>query len=279
MFIEYLDSLPENTKEINVSYKGITSLDVTRFKNLKILNCSNNQLTKLQFNENLEELNCNYNRLTTLHINEKLKMLYCSNNKLTTLPPLKNLKILHCSDNQLTTLPPLENLKILNCLNNYLTILPPLNNLEIINCSLNCLTTLPALENLETLYCSYNQLTTLPPLNEKLQLLHCQFNKLTILPRLNEQLKVWIFYENPIFDIICSYNQLTNSDNRDVINEKLRVLNQFRYLYYSQKFKKRFRDWLWVKIREPKIRERYSHDYLVKNLHEDTDLDDLLENW
>jgi len=36
---------------------------------------------------------------------------------------------------------------------------------------------------------------------------------------------------------------------------------------------------LWVRIREPKIREKYSHDNLVKNLHEDTDLDELLENW
>jgi hypothetical protein len=50
-------------------------------------------------------------------------------------------------------------------------------------------------------------------------------------------------------------------------------------LYYCLKFKKRFRHWLWVKIREPKIRERYSHDYLVEHLHEDTDLDELLENW
>jgi hypothetical protein len=36
---------------------------------------------------------------------------------------------------------------------------------------------------------------------------------------------------------------------------------------------------LWVKIREPKIREKYSHDYLVEHLHEETDLDELLENW
>jgi hypothetical protein len=65
----------------------------------------------------------------------------------------------------------------------------------------------------------------------------------------------------------------------DIIKRKIRVLNQFRYLYYSLKYKKQFRDVLWVKIREPKIRIKYSHDYLVQHLHEDTDLDQLLENW
>ena len=65
----------------------------------------------------------------------------------------------------------------------------------------------------------------------------------------------------------------------NIINQKIQLLYNFRHLYYCLKFKKRFRDLLWVKIREPKIRERYSHDYLIQNLHEDTDLDELLENW
>ena len=34
----YLDSLPEDIEEIDVSRKGIQNLDVTRFKNLKKLN-------------------------------------------------------------------------------------------------------------------------------------------------------------------------------------------------------------------------------------------------
>ena len=63
------------------------------------------------------------------------------------------------------------------------------------------------------------------------------------------------------------------------MNQKLKIFNKFRYLYYCLKFKKQFRNWLWVKIREPKIREKYSHNYLVENLHEDTDLDELLDNW
>ena len=43
----YLDLLPENTEEINVSRKGITSLDVRRFKKLRILYCHFNKLSSL----------------------------------------------------------------------------------------------------------------------------------------------------------------------------------------------------------------------------------------
>ena len=189
--MEYFDSLPEDIEEIDVSNKGITSLDVTRFKNLKILYCSDNQLTSLHLNEELQELFCRNNQLTSLHLNEKLLKLYCTNNQLTSLHLNKNLRELYCPNNLLTSL------------------------------------------------------------------------------HLNEKLQRIVHKDNPIYEIIGNKN----------INQNLRVLNQFRYLYYCLKYKKRFRDILWVKIREPKIRLKYSHDYLVANLHEDTDLDELLNNW
>jgi hypothetical protein len=124
--------------------------------------------------------------------------------------------------------------------------------------------------NLQKIYCYNNQLTSLQ-LNENLQALSCSYNHLTCL-HLNEKLQTIVYNDNPIYKII-------NSDVIDIIKRKIRLLNQFRYLYYSLKYKKRFRDLLWIKIREPKIREKYSHDYLVEHLHEETDLDELLDNW
>ena len=230
--IEYLDSLPEDIEEINVSGKGINSLDVTRFRKLKKLYCSNNQLTSLQLNENLEELYCSYNRLTSMHLNENLQTLYCHTNQLTSLHLNEKLQILNCSYNRLTSLHLNEDLQILNC-------------------SYNRFTSLHLNRNLQTLYCYNNQLTSL---------------------YLNEKLQTIVYNDNPIYEII-------NSFVIDIIKRKIKVLNLFKYLYYSLKYKKRFRDLLWVKIREPKIRERYSHDYLVEHLHEETDLDELLENW
>jgi hypothetical protein len=108
-------------------------------------------------------------------------------------------------------------------------------------------------------------------LNENLQRLYCSHNQLTSL-HLNEKLRTIVYNDNPIFEII-------NSDVIEIIKQKMQVLTNFQYLYYCLKFKKHFRDLLWVKIREPKIRIKYSPDYLVEHLHEDTDLDELLNNW
>ena len=121
---EYINSLPLDTTEINISNKGLTYLpDLTRFKNLTFLNCSRNKLTQLQhLNKTLEILYCKENQLTMLPpLNNKLEILICYGNKLTELPPLNNkLRILDCQDNQLTMLPPLNNkLKYLCCSDNY----------------------------------------------------------------------------------------------------------------------------------------------------------------
>ena len=235
----YLDSLPEDTKKINVIGKGIDHLpDLTRFKNLKYLCCSHNKLTSLpELNENLKELNCNNNKLTSLPpLNEKLNGIYCSNNQLTSLPPLN------------------EKLKHLCCSSNKLTYLPPLN------------------KNLKGLYCSNNQLISLPQLNEKLKLLYCRNNNLTSLPYFNEKIELYDYSINPIYEII-------SIQHKHIIRQKIKILNNFRYSYYCLKFKKRFRDLLWVKIREPKIREKYHYKYLIENLpNEETDLDTVLNN-
>jgi hypothetical protein len=228
----YLDSLPEDIEEINVAFKNITYLDVTRFKKLNVLFCNYNDLTSLKLNENLKKLYCNNNKLTSLQLNEKLETVHCNNNVLTSLILNEKLKKLNCSNNQLTTL------------------------------QLN--------KNLQELYCCNNQFTSLH-LNENLKIIYCERNKLTSLD-LNKNLKTIYYSDNPIYDII-------NSNDIQIINKKLRVLKQFQFLYYCIKFKRIFRDLLWVKIREPKIREKYSYNYLVVNLHEETDLDELLENW
>jgi hypothetical protein len=36
---------------------------------------------------------------------------------------------------------------------------------------------------------------------------------------------------------------------------------------------------LWLKIREPKIKARFNPQYLLKELTEETDLDELIEEW
>jgi Leucine-rich repeat (LRR) protein len=197
----YLNSLSYNTLTINICSKGIKSLpDLTRFKNLKKLNCSANQITSLP------------------SLPQTLKILYCSDNKLTSLP------------------------------------------------------TLP--QNLQTLYCYSNQLTSLPTLPQHLEFLDCSYNKLTSLPTLPQNLKTLYFYSNPADEIVDNNYCLIK------IKQNIQILNNFRHLYYSLKFKKQFRKWLWEKVREPIAKRMYSPNYLVENLDDNEDnLDTVLDNW
>jgi serine/threonine protein kinase len=89
--INNFDKTREEIKELNISYKALEgTLDLTDFKNLEILFCSDNCLANLNLN------NC-----------QKLKKIYCKNNQLTTLnlSNLKELEKLDCSDNYLTQIP------------------------------------------------------------------------------------------------------------------------------------------------------------------------------
>ena len=113
-------------------------------------------------------------------------------------------------------------------------------------------------------------------LNEKLEELYCSDNHLYSI-HLNENVRNIYYAANPIYEIIK--HSYVNHNDIDKIKQKIQVLNRFKYSYYCLKFKKRLRDLLWVKIREPKIRIKYSHEYLVKNLNEETDLDKFLEFW
>ena len=231
---EYVDSLPNDVDEIDVSFKKFKYLpNLSRFKKLEILNCRNNNLTSLP------------------DLPENLKELYCCDNNLNSLPVLpKNLKELYCCDNNLTSLP----------------VLP--EKLEKLYCNYNKLTSLPVLpEKLEILYCNYNNLTSLPVLPEKLEILFCHYNNLTSLPVLPENLKELLYYSNPINNIIPDNNDL------NIINENIKIWNNFRYLYYCLKYRKRF-----LKIMEPIIKKRYHPSYLY-DLKEEDDLDEKLGAW
>ena len=120
---DYINSLPLDTTAIDLTNRGLKYLpDLTRFKELTLLDCSRNMLKKLP------------------PLNNTLKVLVCSLNQLTELPPLNNdLTFLDCSYNQLTKLPSLNNkLEQIYCYRNQLTELPVLNNkLVILFCSDN----------------------------------------------------------------------------------------------------------------------------------------------
>ena len=101
---EYL--LQEETEELNISHKGLISLTgIEKFRNLKKLYCSNNQITSLNsLPSGLQVLNCSDNQITYLNsLPSGLQEFYCSHNQITSLDFLPSgLQILYCSDNPLS---------------------------------------------------------------------------------------------------------------------------------------------------------------------------------
>ena len=188
------------------------------FTGLQYLDCTDNQLTKLDVSKNtkLEYLDCSYNQLAALDVtlNTALVGLDCSGNKLTALNVTKNklLEELYCSENQLTKLDVYSNTKLvyLTCDENKLSALNVSLNPDLVglDCSYNNLTSLNMAKNtsLGTLYCSDNQLTML---NVQpcwsLRYLYCENNRLTKLDVVNNG---WLI------ELCADNNQLTALDLR-----------------------------------------------------------------
>ncbi|MCX4334993.1 MAG: leucine-rich repeat domain-containing protein [Bacteroidales bacterium] len=160
--------------ELDVSNKMIKNLyEIKYFISLRILICSDNELTELDVSKNiaLTKLDCSYNQLTAINVNKNaaLKYLDCNHNQLTTLDLSKNteLEYLDCFVNQLTSLDVSKN-----------------TSLERLLCALNQLTSLDVRKNpaLESLSCGGNQLTSLDlSKNIALKYLECGDNQLTSL--------------------------------------------------------------------------------------------------
>jgi hypothetical protein len=190
---------------------------------------------------------------------QKLILLDCSHNKNTNLPLLPpTLLFLHCYENQITRLPELP------------------STLTYLDCSQNKLIALPSLPPcLTELYCEYNQLTDLPNLPFLLTCFECQNNQLTDLPLLAHNLEI----------LNCRNNLLIYLFDSDIYSlEEIiahsRLIYRFRYIYYSMKFKSKFRDWLYKKVREPQAQKRFHPSYLLEHLAtEDANLEEVLANW
>ena len=202
----------------------------------------------------------------------KLTSLDCSNNQLTQLPTLPpTLEYLDCNNNQLTQLPTLPpTLEYLLCYENQLTQMPTLpltlTDLFCYNNQLSQLCSLPS--TLKYLVCINNQLKQLPTLPSTLLHLDCRNNSFPFDHGIHDEP---FDATNKMKYII----EITNKNN---------IIIRFKELFYSLKYKKGFRDWLWVRIREPKIRNKYHPDKLIKflegrkNLTLD-ELDELDDNW
>ncbi|MCI9844570.1 leucine-rich repeat domain-containing protein [Flavobacterium pectinovorum] len=170
-------------KMLICSENQLTNLDVTQNKALTYINSYNNKISSLDVSQNtaLTYLNCNLNRLTTLDVtkNTALTTLFCELNQLTSLDVTPNiaLKKLHLFGNQLTSLNIINNTALddLQCNFNKLTNLDVSQNTNLVSliCSANKLKSLNVSQNvaLTKLDCSQNELLSLNLKNGKNTLL------------------------------------------------------------------------------------------------------------
>ena len=186
----------------------------------------------------------------------KLKTLYCSWNHLTTIPVILSLKRLCCKYNQLTSIPVLPNLEELYCCHNQLTSIPILPKLKTLFCVCNRLINIPVLPNLKSLYCCDNTITIIPEL-PTLKYLYCKNNPINEL----------IGYEYSEEHIYRFY----------ILNKKL---HRFRDLYYAIQYCKPLKNFLWDRVRRPKIEAQYHPDKLVQFMEEHPDdWDEKMDTW
>ena len=251
---EYFAQFPDDIENIGVSIHTHYLPDLSRFYKLIELQCIYNELTQLPtLPPTLKYLSCCYNQLTQLPtLPPTLTMLYCSNNQLTQLPTLPpTLTMLYCSYNQFTQLP---------------TLPPTLTDLYCYNNQLSQLPSLPL--TLKYLVCCNNQVKQLSNLPSTLLHLDCRNNLFPF----DHQI-----YDQP-YDAPSKMKYIIEMKNKN------NIIIRFKELFYAVKYKKQFRDWLWVCIREPKIRNKYHPDNLIKLLQGSEkltldELDELHDNW
>ena len=173
---------------------GITTLDVSNNKQLTDLYCGDIGITTLDVskNEQLTELNCYNTGITTLDVsnNKQLTELYCNNTSITTLDVSKNKQLtkLDCGETGITTLDVSKNeqLTTLYCYYTGITTLDVSKNEQLtkLDCFNTGITTLDVSKNkqLTELHCNNTSITTLDvSKNEQLTELDCYNTGITTL--------------------------------------------------------------------------------------------------
>ena len=208
----------DGVDRIDISGKSISSIKgIEHFSNLNILICSNNNISSVDLskNKNLVSVNFNYNKLTTLNLSNfsLLGGVECYNNNLTSINVSNSPKLYHlfCGHNKLKSIDVTGNtsLGMLDCRDNQLTSLNVTKNTNLsdLNCQDNNLTTLNVNNNtkLTDLWCCNNKLTSLNLKNNtKLKRLNCSDNLIKSLNLSNNTLLESAYYDSSVS--VTGYN-------------------------------------------------------------------------
>jgi hypothetical protein len=93
--------------KLEIPYNKLKELSLHNNTKLNLLECQHNELTSLDLTstERISEIDCSYNKLTSLKVDKNPRILNCSNNNLTKLELSATfLQRFYCSNNQISKL-------------------------------------------------------------------------------------------------------------------------------------------------------------------------------
>ena len=188
----------------NVCNQGLKELpDLSHRKDIKILNCAANKLTKLsRLPPNIVEIFCRDNQITDIsNLTEypMLERLHISNNPLEEIPSIHSLKVLVGNFCKIRKINDLNKVQKIYCHDNKISDLGNFPNLNILEISYNRLRNIPVYELLTELYCDNNKITKLEAIYPNISVVHCFNNRLDRLIYLGEQLT----------EIVCDSDKVT----------------------------------------------------------------------
>jgi hypothetical protein len=252
-----------NIKTLIINNNNLKELPVSNLDNLRVLDCSYNNLTVIPFYPQLRELNFKANSVNNLqnyseskliildcgqnsYINidyslPLLKHLYCSESNISKIESnnFPSLEILDCSYNLMTDIETFDNLIELYAKNNNIKKISIMNNLIRMNVDDNYLESIDVYNKLQILCINNNYLTSLP-LFPQLTKLIARYNKIKSI----ESMPKLQFAE-------LAYNQITS----------VPILNQIQYLSIYENPLKNL-DNLYHHIKEIEINyNTYKHAY------------------
>ncbi len=82
---------------------------------------------------------------------------------------------------------------------------------------------------------------------------------------------------NNVTILYCRYNPIYEIIGKDI--SKLKILQKFIELFYTIKCRNRLRNYLWERVRRPKIEAKYNPENLIKLIEGKEHYDDLIEDW
>lgn len=166
--IQHIDNLFINLVELNCSncLNLPSDIDLSIYKNLKILDISNSSIDTLYPMDNLTQLTCKYTDISYLPLMKNLESLDISNTHIDILDPnMVKIYELYCSNTLITHIPESYiNLEILKCDNLYIDNISPnfINIVELSISNTNIIEIPSSYKKLKVLSCYNTNMKNLP---------------------------------------------------------------------------------------------------------------------